>query len=113
MKRSRGNVVKYGRGLNRLVSAHDETSATFLRGWESHQAMQIINVLVTSLTILCNPIVCDWILPENADMQTQWTMQRGGNLDCSRCRGKRRLPLPLWCTRSNCAWGTLVGVEQG
>jgi len=39
--------------------------ATYLRGWESHQAMQIINTLVTFL----------WILRENADAVYQCNVE--------------------------------------
>ena len=37
--------------------------------------MQIINVLVTSLAILCNSTVCDLILPENANAVDQCNVE--------------------------------------
>ena len=37
--------------------------------------MHIINVLVTSLALLCNSTVCDWILLENADAVDQCNVE--------------------------------------
>ena len=74
----------------------------------SHQAMQIMNVLVAFLVFLQDFAISDEVLPENVNAVAQFNA-----LGSSRCSWTRPPALLFWCTRRCCAWDTLVGVEPG